>query len=261
MTFFCLLNFVAISSSWTTFEPGTEEAGLLIFFSYFRGSSNHLNSFVKLLIATSQPFFLSSGACRVCACWERAGERERERERERKRERERERERATKLHMIVACLERCAVSLSVTTIIGIALQLFDGQHPYGGGPRTAGPKLRKRKKKKPLVRLRRSRPCNVRPGETKNQSAAWSESFCVDSMPGFPTSLFSSCSLCAFYILFAAHILPSESDRGGQLPDVQASAIGAFKVQDGRICWPWKTRPQLKKVGCYSFELLHKSQR
>ena len=64
-------------------EPGTEEAGSSnCFFSYFRASSSHLNSFVKLSLASSQPFFLPRGACRVCACG-REPERERERERER----------------------------------------------------------------------------------------------------------------------------------------------------------------------------------
>ena len=56
------------------------------------------------------------------------------------------------------------------------------------------PKLRKEKKRKKLPVWRRSGPRNVRPGETRNQSTAWSESFkiCMDSMPGFPiaTSLF-----------------------------------------------------------------------
>ena len=45
-------------------------------------------------------------------------------------------------------------------------------------------------------------PRNVRPGETRNQSTAWSESFSMHSMLGFPTSLFSSqrCQLACIFM-------------------------------------------------------------
>ena len=49
----------------------------------------------------------------------------------------------------MACQEWCAVSLWVTAIIEVALQLFDGQHPCGGVRRTAGcSQIKKAKKKK-----------------------------------------------------------------------------------------------------------------
>ena len=44
-------------------EPGTEEAGSSIFFSYFRASSSHLNSFVKLSLASGQPFLCMLAEC------------------------------------------------------------------------------------------------------------------------------------------------------------------------------------------------------
>ena len=158
--FFLFLPFsVAFSSSWATSWAWNRRGGIIYFFFYnsFRASFSHLNSFVKLALASSQPCFLSRGACRVCALWgESRRERERERERrEPKRERERERawerERTNRTrswpakNRIVTVQCGCKSQLSSESL----RQLFDGEHPYGGGWRTAGcSQIKKSKKKK-----------------------------------------------------------------------------------------------------------------
>ena len=85
---FGFFNLGAFSSSWTTSGPERERAEERFFYwehSAVLGPPPEPG--------TEEPFFLSRGACRVCACGERAPERKRERERERERRRERERER------------------------------------------------------------------------------------------------------------------------------------------------------------------------
>ena len=74
-------------------------------------------------------------------------------------------------------------------------------------------KLKKEKKESHRFGYKDLDPRNVRLGETRNQSTAWSESFCMHPMLGFPTSLFSSqhCSPRAFFFWGGGSVLPSES--------------------------------------------------
>ena len=85
---------------------------------------------------------------------ERKRERERERERDRQRDREtdrqRDRDRDRERDQIEHVRGLPRTVCSVTAITGVALQLFDGKHPYGGGPCQElldAPKLKKPQKK------------------------------------------------------------------------------------------------------------------
>ena len=68
------------------------------------------------------------------------------------------------------------------------------------------PKRKKNEKRKKKKSHRfgedHRRPRNMRPDETRNQSTAWSKSFCMDSMLRFPTSLFLEISAAGVKFFF-----------------------------------------------------------
>ena len=145
--FFCLFQFGSFQQFFDhLLSLKQERQDHHFFFSYIRAYSSHLNSFVKLSRASGRPFFLSRGACRVCARGERAVEREKERERERESRREREREQIVNLN--VRCLPRMVCSVAVShshrRSCSAALQWTTS---YGGGRRTAGCSQIKKAKK------------------------------------------------------------------------------------------------------------------
>ena len=196
-------------------EPGTEEAGSLILFLVF---SVHLSvTWTLSWSSRSHPVSPSFSPVTVLAKCLRVGKeperqrereswREREREPKRDREREREKEREREPYTFVGCLEWCAVgsvAVSHSHHRSRSAALRWTTSLYGGGRRTAGCSQTKTAKKGHRFGYEDLDPRNVRPGETRNQSTAWSESFSMHSMLGFPTSHFSSqrCSPRAFFFL------------------------------------------------------------